>query len=149
MSIQTEVSEQIKTAMKAKDTVSLEALRALKSAFLLANTSGANVSMSEAEELKIVQKLVKQRHDSASIYSEQGRMDLAEPELAQASVLEQFLPKQMSEAELTSAIQSIINSSGASSIKDMGKVMGIASKDLAGKADGKSISEVVKKLLAG
>ena len=148
MSIQTEVSEQIKTAMKAKDTVSLEALRALKSAFLLANTSGANVSMSEAEELKIVQKLVKQRQDSASIYSEQGRMDLAEPELAQAKVLEQFLPKQMSEAELTSAIQSIINSSGASSIKDMGKVMGIASKDLAGKADGKSISEVVKKLLA-
>ncbi len=148
MSIQTEVNEQIKTAMKAKDTVSLEALRALKSAFLLANTSGANVTMSEAEELKIVQKLVKQRQDSASIYSEQGRMDLAEPELAQAKVLEQFLPKQMSEAELTSAIQTIINSSGASSIKDMGKVMGIASKDLAGKADGKSISEVVKKLLA-
>jgi hypothetical protein len=149
MSIQTEVNEQIKTAMKAKDTVSLEALRALKSAFLLANTSGANVTMSEAEELKIVQKLVKQRQDSASIYSEQGRMDLAEPELAQAKVLEQFLPKQMSEAELTSAIQTIINSSGASSIKDMGKVMGIASKDLAGQADGKSISEVVKKLLAG
>jgi hypothetical protein len=148
MSIQTEVNEQIKTAMKAKDTVSLEALRALKSAFLLANTSGANVTMSEAEELKIVQKLVKQRQDSASIYSEQGRMDLAEPELAQAKVLEQFLPKQMSEAELTSAIQTIINSSGASSIKDMGKVMGIASKDLAGQADGKSISEVVKKLLA-
>ena len=148
MSLQTEVNEQIKTAMKAKDTVSLEALRALKSAFLLANTSGANVSMSEAEELKIVQKLVKQRQDSASIYSEQGRMDLAEPELAQARVLERFLPKQMGEAELTSAIQSIINSSGASSIKDMGKVMGIASKDLAGKADGKSISEVVKKLLA-
>jgi len=149
MSIQAEVNEQIKTAMKAKDTVSLEALRALKSAFLLANTSGANVSMSEAEELKIVQKLVKQRQDSASIYSEQGRMDLAEPELAQARVLERFLPIQMSEAELTSAIQSIINSSGASSIKDMGKVMGMASKDLAGKADGKSISEVVKKLLAG
>ena len=149
MSIQTEVSEQIKTAMKAKDTVSLEALRALKSAFLLANTIGANVSMSEAEELKIVQKLVKQRQDSASIYSEQGRMDLAEPELAQARVLEQFLPIQMSEAELNSAIQSIINNSGASSIKDMGKVMGLASKDLAGKADGKSISEVVKKLLAG
>lgn len=148
MSIQTEVNEQIKTAMKAKDTVSLEALRALKSAFLLANTSGANVTMSEAEELKIVQKLVKQRQDSASIYSEQGRMDLAEPELAQAKVLEQFLPKQMSEAELTAAIQTIINSSGASSIKDMGKVMGIASKDLAGQADGKSISEVVKKLLA-
>jgi hypothetical protein len=147
MSIQTDVNEQIKTAMKAKDTVSLEALRALKSAFLLANTSGANVTMSEAEELKIVQKLVKQRQDSASIYSEQGRMDLAEPELAQAKVLEQFLPKQMSEAELTSAIQTIINSSGASSIKDMGKVMGIASKDLAGQADGKSISEVVKKLL--
>lgn len=148
MSLQTEVNEQIKAAMKAKDTISLEALRALKSAFLLANTSGTNVSLSEADELKIVQKLVKQRQDSATIYSEQGRPDLAEPELAQAKVLEQFLPQQMSEGELTAAIQTIINSSGASSIKDMGKVMGLASKDLAGKADGKSISEVVKKLLA-
>ncbi|MDZ7613347.1 MAG: GatB/YqeY domain-containing protein [Flavobacteriaceae bacterium] len=148
MSIQTEVNEQIKTAMKAKDTVSLEALRALKSAFLLANTSGTHVSLSEADELKIVQKLVKQRQDSAAIYSEQGRADLADPELAQAKVLEKFLPMQMSEAELTIAIQAIINSSGANSIKDMGKVMGLASKDLAGKADGKSISEVVKKLLS-
>ena len=147
MSIQTEVNEQIKTAMKAKDTISLEALRALKSAFLLVNTSGTQVNMTEADELKIVQKLVKQRQDSASIYSEQGRADLAEPELAQAKVLEQFLPQQMSEEELTDVIQTIINSSGANSLKDMGKVMGLASKELAGKADGKSISEVVKKLL--
>lgn len=147
MSIQSEVNEQIKTAMKAKDTISLEALRALKSAFLLVNTSGTQVNMTEADELKIVQKLVKQRQDSASIYSEQGRADLSEPELAQAKVLEQFLPQQMSEEELTDAIQTIINSSGANSLKDMGKVMGLASKELAGKADGKSISEVVKKLL--
>lgn len=148
MSLQKEVMEQIKAAMKAKDTVSLEALRALKSAFLLANTSGSNVSLSEADEIKIVQKLVKQRKDSAALYQEQGRTDLADPELAQAKVLEQFLPKQMSEEELKAAITEIVNQTGASSMKDMGKVMGIASKQLAGKADGKAISGIVKELLS-
>lgn len=137
----------MKEAMKAKDTVALEALRALKSAFLLANTSGSGVALTEADEIKIVQKLVKQRRDSAVIYEEQGRKDLADPELAQAEVLERFLPAQMSEEEVKSAVQAIIAQTGASSMKDMGRVMGIASKELAGKADGKMISGVVKSLL--
>ncbi|MEN8125307.1 MAG: GatB/YqeY domain-containing protein [Bacteroidota bacterium] len=147
MSLQKEVMDQIKVAMKAKDTVSLEALRALKSAFLLANTSGENVELKEADEIKIVQKLVKQRKDSAALYQEQNRNDLAEPELAQAKVLEQFLPQQMSEEELKRTIAEIVAQTGASSMKDMGKVMGMASKQLAGKADGKAISMVVKELL--
>lgn len=147
MSIQKEVMEQIKIAMKAKDKIALESLRALKSAFLLANTSGGNVDLDEAEEIKIVQKLVKQRKDSAGIYQGQGREDLADPELAQASVLEQFLPQQMGEEELRKAIGEIVTQTGASSMKDMGKVMGMASKQLAGKADGKAISIVVKELL--
>jgi uncharacterized protein YqeY len=134
--------------MKAKDTVALEALRALKSAFLLANTSGSGVALTEADEIKIVQKLVKQRRDSAAIYEEQGRKDLADPELAQAEVLERFLPAQMSEEEVKSAVEAIIAQTGASSMKDMGRVMGIASKELAGKADGKMISGVVKSLLS-
>ena len=137
----------MKEAMKAKDTVALEALRALKSAFLLANTSGSGVELTEADEIKIVQKLVKQRRDSAAIYEEQGRKDLADPELAQAEVLERFLPAQMSEEEVKSAVEAIIAQTGASSMKDMGRVMGIASKELAGKADGKMISGVVKSLL--
>jgi len=148
MSLQKEVMEQIKTAMKAKDTVSLEALRALKSAFLLANTSGGDVELSEEDEIKIVQKLVKQRKDSAALYLDQNRNDLAEPELAQAKILEQFLPKQMSEEELRDAISEIVKKTGANSMKDMGKVMGVASKQFAGKADGKTISGIVKELLS-
>ena len=135
MSIQSQVMEQMKAAMKSKDTVALESLRALKSAFLLANTSGSNVELSEDDEIKIVQKLVKQRKDSAAIFQEQDRMDLADPEIAQAKVLEQFLPAQMGEEELKAAIEAIISQTGASSMKDMGKVMGMASKQLAGKAD--------------
>ena len=138
----------MKAAMKSKDKVALESLRALKSAFLLANTSGSNVEMSEEEEIKIVQKLVKQRKDSAAIFIEQDRNDLAEPELAQAKVLEQFLPAQMSEEALKEAIAQIVSQTGASGMKDMGKVMGIASKQLAGKSDGKAISGVVKALLS-
>ncbi len=134
--------------MKAKDTVSLEALRALKSAFLLANTSGGDVELSKEDEIKIVQKLVKQRKDSAALYLEQNRNDLADPELAQAKVLEQFLPKQMGEEELREAVNEIIQKTGASSMKDMGKIMGMASKQFAGKADGKAISTVVKELLS-
>jgi uncharacterized protein YqeY len=148
MGLQKEVTEQIKTAMKAKDTVSLEALRALKSAFLLANTSGGNVELNEADEIKIVQKLIKQRKDSAALYLDQNRNDLAEPELAQAKVLEQYLPKQMSEDELKAAIGEIVQKTGATSMKDMGKVMGMASKEFAGKADGKTISMIVKSLLS-
>ncbi|MGI9531291.1 GatB/YqeY domain-containing protein [Lutimonas sp.] len=148
MSVQSQVMEQMKAAMKSKDTVALESLRALKSAFLLANTSGGNVELSEDDEIKIVQKLVKQRKDSAAIFEEQGRKDLSEPEVAQARILEQFLPAQMSAEELKAAIEAIINQTGASSMKDMGKVMGMASKQLAGKADGKAISTVVKDLLS-
>ena len=148
MSLQKEVMEQIKAAMKAKDTVSLEALRALKSAFLLANTSGGDVELSEEDEIKIVQKLVKQRKDSAALYLDQNRNDLAEPELAQAKILEKFLPKQMSEEELRDAISEIVKKTGANSMKDMGKVMGVASKQFTGKADGKTISEIVKELLS-
>jgi len=148
MSVQSQVMEQMKVAMKAKDTVALESLRALKSAFLLANTSGGNVELSEEDEIKIVQKLVKQRKDSAAIFQEQNRMDLAEPEIAQAKILEQFLPAQMGEEELKAAIETIIGQTGASSMKDMGKVMGMASQQLAGKADGKAISSVVKQLLS-
>ena len=148
MSVQSKVMEQMKVAMKSKDTVALESLRALKSAFLLANTSGGNVELSEEDEIKIVQKLVKQRKDSAAIFQEQDRMDLAEPEIAQAKVLEQFLPTQMGEEELKAAIEAIIAETGASSMKDMGRVMGMASKQLAGKADGKAISTIVKQSLS-
>ncbi len=147
MSLQKQVMEQIKAAMKSKDKVALESLRALKSAFLLANTSGGGVELSEGDEIKIVQKLVKQRKDSAAIFDEQGRSDLSEPEKAQAKVLEQFLPTQMNEEELKGVIAEIVSKTGANSMKDMGKVMGMASKQLAGKADGKAISMAVKELL--
>ncbi len=148
MSLQKQVMEQMKTAMKSKDKVALESLRALKSAFLLANTSGSDVEISEEEEIKIVQRLVKQRKDSAAIFDEQGRIDLSEPEKAQAKILEQFLPEQMSKEELKGIIAEIVSKTGASSMKDMGKVMGMASKQLAGKADGKAISMAVKELLS-
>ena len=147
MSLQTQVMTKLKEAMKAKDKVALESLRAIKSALLLAQTSGDAKELSQEDEIKLVQKLVKQRKDSAALYKEQGRDDLADPELAQVAILEQFLPEQMSEEELKSVITTIIEKVGASSMKDMGKVMGMASKQLAGKADGKAISNVVKALL--
>ena len=147
MSVQSQVMDQMKVAMKAKDKVALESLRALKSAFLLANTSGGSTELTDEDEIKIVQKLVKQRKDSAAIYTEQGRADLADPELAQSAILEQFLPAQMNEDELKEVIGAIITQTGASSMRDMGKVMGIASQQLAGKADGKAISILVKELL--
>ena len=149
MSLQTKVMEALKEAMKAKDTVALESLRAIKSAILLARTeAGASEELSEADELKLLQKLVKQRKDSAALYTQQGRNDLAEPELAQMAVIEKFLPAQLSEAEVEEAMKSIIAQVGATSPKDMGKVMGAATKQLAGKADGKLISDIVKKLLS-
>lgn len=147
MSLQANVMDALKEAMKSKDKVALEALRAIKSALLLAQTSGAQKEVDEAEELAILQRLVKQRKESAAIYLQQNRTDLAEPELAQVEIIAQFLPSQMSEEALKVAIAGIIAQSGASSIKDMGKVMGLASKQLAGKADGKAISNVVKQLL--
>ena len=149
MSLQTKVMEALKEAMKAKDTVALESLRAIKSAILLARTeAGASEELSEADELKLLQKLVKQRKDSAALYTQQGRNDLAEPELAQMAVIEKFLPAQLSEAEVEEALKGIIAQVGATTPKDMGKVMGAATKQLAGKADGKLISEIVKKLLS-
>ena len=149
MSLQTKVMEALKEAMKAKDTVALESLRAIKSAILLARTeAGASEELSEADELKLLQKLVKQRKDSAALYTQQGRNDLAEPELAQMAVIEKFLPAQLSEAEVEEALKGIIAQVGATSPKDMGKVMGAATKQLAGKADGKLISDIVKKLLS-
>ena len=147
MSLQANVMEALKEAMKSKDKVALEALRAIKSALLLAQTSGTQKEVDEAEELAILQRLVKQRKESAAIYLQQNRTDLAEPELAQVEIIAQFLPSQMNEEALKAAIAAIIAQSGASSIKDMGKVMGLASKQLAGKADGKAISNVVKQLL--
>ena len=149
MSLQTKVMEALKEAMKAKDTVALESLRAIKSAILLARTeAGASEELSEADELKLLQKLVKQRKDSAALYTQQGRNDLAEPELAQMAVIEKFLPAQLSGAEVEEALKGIIAQVGATSPKDMGKVMGAATKQLAGKADGKLISDIVKKLLS-
>lgn len=149
MGLQEKVMEAMKIAMKAKDTQSLEALRAVKSALLLAQTeTGSKTELTEEEELKLLQKQVKQRKDSAAIFKEQGREDLAEPELAQAKVIEQFLPKQLSQAEITEIVDQIIGETGATSMADMGKVMGLASARLAGKADGKTISTVVKERLS-
>lgn len=148
MSLQQKVMEKLKEAMKAKDTVALESLRAIKSAILIAQTeSGAKAALTEQAELKLLQRLVKQRRDSAALYTEQNRNDLAQPELDQVRVIEQFLPEQMGEDELKQVIKEIIDQTGASSMKDMGKVMGMASQKLAGKADGKAISTAVKALL--
>ena len=145
MGILANLTDEIKTAMRAKDSLKLEALRAIKSAVILEQTAaGGSDTLSDEQEIKLVQKLVKQRNDSAQIFREQNRPDLAEPEEAQAQVIAQFLPEQLSEEEITAIIQSIIEKTGASGMKDMGKVMGMASKEMAGKADGKTISTVVK-----
>ena len=141
--------EQMKIAMKAKDKVALESLRAIKSALLLAQTeTGAGEGLSEEEETKLVQRLVKQRKDSASIFMEQGRSDLAEPELAQIAVIEKFLPEQLTEEEIEKVVVQTIDATGAEGMKDMGKVMGMVSKELAGQADGKTISTIVKAKLS-
>ena len=143
-----QVSKDIVAAMKAKDKVRLEALRNIKKGFIEAKTApGANDTLDDAAALKILQKLAKQGNDSAALYKGQNREDLAEAELAQVAVIESYLPKPMSSEEIENAVKDIISQTGASSIKEMGKVMGIASKQLAGKADGKTISEIVKKLL--
>ncbi len=149
MSLQEKVMTEIKAAMRAKDSNRLEALRAVKSAILLAQTDASGKDgLSEDEELKLLQRLVKQRKESAAIYKEQGREDLAQPELDQAAVIEGFLPEQMSEAEIEAEVEKIIAQTGASGMQDMGKVMGVASKELAGRADGKTISAIVRKKLA-
>ena len=147
MSLQDQIMDQIKTAMRAKDTVALEALRAIKSALLLLNTDAGATEPSQDEEIKLLQKLVKQRKDSAAIYTEQGRADLAEPELAQVAVISQFLPEQMSEDAIEKVIADLIAKHNLSGMAAMGQLMGMASKEMAGKADGKTISTLVKKLL--
>lgn len=135
--------------MKAKDKVRLEALRNIKKVFIEAKTApGANDTLEDAAALKILQKLAKQGHDSAALYVSQNRQDLADGELAQVAVIESYLPKPLSEEEIETAVREIIAQTGATGIKEMGKVMGQASKQLAGKADGKTISEIVKRLLA-
>jgi uncharacterized protein YqeY len=148
MSLSTQIMDSMKEAMRAKETVALEALRAIKSEILLAQTaSGSKEEITEADEIKILQKLVKMRKDSASIFTEQNRADLAEPELAQIAVIEKFLPAQLSEAEVEAIIAKIIAETGASGIASMGKVMGLASAQIGGQAEGKTISTIVKKLL--
>jgi hypothetical protein len=143
------VSNDIKEAMKAKDKVKLETLRNVKKYFLEAKTApGANDTLTDDAALKIMQKLVKQGKDSAALYTQQGRADLAEAELAQVSIIESYLPAQMSEAELEAALREIIAKVGAAGPQDMGKVMGVATKQLAGKAEGRVISAKVKALLA-
>ncbi|ALM20610.1 glutamyl-tRNA amidotransferase [Nonlabens sp. MIC269] len=148
MSLEKSVMTAMKDAMKSKDQTALAALRAVKSELLLAKTSGGSDTLSEEEEIKIVQKLVKQRKDSARIFEEQDRTDLSEPELAQAKVLEQFLPEQLSEDEIAKIVQQVIDETGAQGMKDMGKVMGRSNQLLAGKADGRTISTIVKSKLS-
>ena len=148
MSLSTQIMDSMKEAMRAKDTVALEALRAIKSEILLAQTaSGSKEEITEADEIKILQKLVKMRKDSYEIFTTQNRADLAEPELAQIAVIEKFLPTQLSEAEVEAIIAKIIAETGASGIASMGKVMGLASAQIGGTAEGKTISTIVKKLL--
>ncbi len=140
--------QEMKAAMKAKDSVALESLRAIKSALLLAQTDkGGGKGLSEEEEIKMVQRLVKQRKDSASIYKDQGRDDLAEAELAQVEVIEKFLPEQLDESAIEKVVSETIKQLGAEGMKDMGKVMGAVTKKLAGQADGKTISSIVRKQL--
>lgn len=149
MSLSTDIMTALKEAMKSKNTVVLTALRAVKSAILLAQTeSGAKEELTEEQELKILQKQVKQRKDSAAIFLEQGREDLAAPELAEAEVISQFLPEAMSEEEVAKVVDDVIAKTGAEGMKDMGKVMGMVSGQLAGKADGKTISTIVKAKLS-
>lgn len=148
MGLQQKVMEEMKTAMKARDTVALESLRAIKSAILLAQTEKkAGTELLPEEEVRLVQKLVKQRKDSAAIYETQGRADLAGPELDQAAVIERFLPEQLTEEKIEAVVEQVIKETGASGMKDMGKVMGLVSQQLAGQADGKTISGIVKRKL--
>ena len=148
MGLENLINDDMKKAMLSKDAEKLEALRAIKAALLLEKTKeGTTGEIPESVELSLLQKLVKQRKESAAIYKTGNREDLAEKELFEAGIIEQYLPKQLSDDELISMIKTIITQSGASSIKDMGKVMGQASKELAGKADGKRVSEIVKSLL--
>ena len=149
MALFEQISEDIKSAMKARDKVALEALRNIKKVFLEAKTApGANDTLEDADALKILQKLAKQGKESAQTFLANNRQDLADSELAQVEVLERYLPKALEESEIESIVKEIIAQTGAQGMKDMGKVMGVASKQMAGRADGRIISTIVKKLLA-
>lgn len=149
MSLENNINQDIKSAMLAKESLKLEALRAVKAAILLAKTEkGGSNELTEDAEIKLLQKLVKQRKETAEIYQQNQRPELAEKELAEAAVIEVYLPKQMSEEDVRKAVAEIIAQTGASGIKDMGKVMGMASKNLAGKVAGNILSGIVKELLA-
>lgn len=148
MNLTDQINNDLKTAMKAKDRVQLESLRAIKSALLMAATEKGAGESSEEAELKMLQKLVKQRKDAADIFKEQGREDLAAPELEQVAIIEAYLPAQLSEVEIKAEVESIIAETGASSMADMGKVMGMANQRMAGKADGKLIAQFVKSTLS-
>ncbi len=148
MSLTDRINTGIKDAMKAKDDARKRTLRAVKAQLLLLQTSGEVEEITAAHEIKLIQKMVKERQDSYEIYKEQGREDLAQPEQEEMDILKEFLPKQMSKEELTTEIKAIIEQTGASSMRDMGKVMGTANKKFAGKADGKTISMLVKDLLS-
>ena len=148
MSLEKKIMQDLKAAMKAKEQASLRGIRAIKSAIQLAKTDGSGREIDEAVEIKMLQKLVKQRQDSLGIYEQQGREDLAQVEREEIEVIQRYLPEQMSEEELESRLRAIIDRVGAESMRDMGKVMGIASKEFAGQADGKTISAKVKQLLS-
>ena len=149
MTLFEQVSKDIIAAMKAKDKVRLEALRNIKKVFIEAKTApGANDTLADTDAMKILQKLAKQGDDSAALYASQGRQDLADAELAQVEVIKSYLPQPMTAEEIEAAVRGIIAETGAQTIKDMGRVMGVASKQLAGRADGKAISEAVRRLLA-
>ena len=148
MSLENTVNEAIKTAMRAKDKVALDSLRAVKSQILLLKTEAKGAEVSAEQEIAILQRMIKQRKDSSEQFAAQGRNDLAEVENAQMKVIEQFLPQQLTAEELESEMKNIIAETGAETIRDLGKVMGVASRTLAGKSDGKSISEMAKRLLS-
>jgi len=147
MSLENIINNDLKEAMKAKDQVALRGIRAIKAAILLAKTDGSGKDLDQDGEIKLLQKLIKQRKDSLDIYTKQNREDLAKTEREEIEIIEKYLPAQLSAEDLVAVLKKIIAESGATSIKDLGKVMGIASKTLAGKADGKTISETLKTLL--
>lgn len=148
MSLEARINEDMKTAMRNKDKIALETIRAIKSAILLAKTeTGASAELTADEELKLLTKLKKQRQDSIAIFRQQNRIDLAEPEEAQMAVIETYLPAQLSEADITAKVKAIIAETGANGMKDMGKVIGLANQAMAGQADGKTISGIVKSML--
>lgn len=148
MALEQQIQKDIMEAMKAHNTVRTNAVRAIKSEILLAKTSGAGAEITDGDVIKLIQKLIKQRKESAAMYAQGGRQDLADNELAEAAEMERYLPKQLSEAEVEEIVKGIIAETGASSMADMGKVMGLATKKLAGQADGRTVSTIVKKLLA-